>query len=62
MLKAACDKGTCNGPPITAWDCSRHAAGTTILPKYLPAMLPLITAQADGNGPLRRPVFFGICS
>ena len=35
-LKAACDKGTCNGPPITAWDCS-STAGTKILPKYLPA-------------------------
>ena len=23
-LKAACDKGTCNGPPITAWDCTRR--------------------------------------
>jgi hypothetical protein len=36
MLKAACDKGTCNGPPITSWDCTK-AAGTDILPKYLPA-------------------------
>ena len=35
-LKAACSGGTCNGPPITSWDCT-SAAGTTILPKYLPA-------------------------
>ena len=35
-LKAACDKGTCNGPPITSWDCT-STAGTKILPKYLPA-------------------------
>jgi len=35
-LKAACQGGTCNGPPITAWDCT-SAAGTKILPKYLPA-------------------------
>jgi len=37
MLKAACDKGTCNGPPITSWDCTGKGAGTTILPKSLPA-------------------------
>jgi type IV pilus assembly protein PilA len=36
MLKAACDKGTCNGPPIVAWDCTA-TSGTDILPKYLPA-------------------------
>ena len=36
MLKAACSGGTCNGPAITSWDCT-SAAGTTILPKYLPA-------------------------
>ena len=35
-LKAACSGGTCNGPPITAWDCT-SAAGTKILAKYLPA-------------------------
>ena len=36
MLKAACSGGTCNGPPITAWDCT-STSGTDILPKYLPA-------------------------
>ena len=36
MLKAACDQGACTGPPITSWDCTSKA-GTTILPKYLPA-------------------------
>jgi type IV pilus assembly protein PilA len=36
MLKAACQGGTCNGPPITAWDCT-STSGTDILPKYLPA-------------------------
>ena len=38
-LKAACSGGTCNGPPITAWECSAGGTGnaTTILPKYLPA-------------------------
>ena len=35
-LKAACNGGSCSGPPITAWDCT-SAAGTKILPKYLPA-------------------------
>ena len=35
-LKAACNGGTCNGPPITSWDCT-SAAGTKILAKYLPA-------------------------
>jgi type IV pilus assembly protein PilA len=35
-LKAACNGGTCNGPPITSWDCT-SAAGNNILPKYLPA-------------------------
>ena len=35
-LKAACDQGACTGPPITSWDCT-STAGTTILPKYLPA-------------------------
>jgi type IV pilus assembly protein PilA len=35
-LKAACNGGTCNGPPITSWDCT-SAAGTKVLPKYLPA-------------------------
>jgi type IV pilus assembly protein PilA len=34
--KAVCSGGTCNGPPITSWDCNA-GAGTTILPKYLPA-------------------------
>jgi type IV pilus assembly protein PilA len=37
MLKAQCSGGTCNGPPITAWDCTGAVAGTDILPKYLPA-------------------------
>ena len=37
MLKAACDGGACTGPPITSWDCTNKVAGTTILPKYLPA-------------------------
>ena len=37
MLKAACSGGTCNGPPITSWDCTNAVSGTTILPKYLPA-------------------------
>ena len=36
MLKAQCSGGTCNGPPIVAWDCT-STAGTDILPKYLPA-------------------------
>ena len=36
MLKAQCSGGTCNGPPITGWDCT-SASGTTILAKYLPA-------------------------
>ena len=36
-LKAACDGGTCNGPAITAWDCTATGGGTNILPKYLPA-------------------------
>ncbi len=36
MLKAACQAGTCNGPPIIAWDCT-STSGTDILPKYLPA-------------------------
>jgi type IV pilus assembly protein PilA len=35
-LKAGCSAGTCNGPPIIAWDCT-STAGTKILPKYLPA-------------------------
>ena len=35
-LKATCNTGTCNGPPITSWDCT-SAAGTKVLPKYLPA-------------------------
>ena len=35
-LKAACNGGTCNGPPIVSWDCT-SSAGTKILPKYLPA-------------------------
>jgi len=36
-------KGTCataaggNAPPISAWFCDKTNAGTTILPKYLPA-------------------------
>ena len=34
--KASCGGGACNGTPITNWDCNA-AAGTTILPKYLPA-------------------------
>jgi len=34
--KASCSGGACNGTPITQWDCNA-AAGTTILPKYLPA-------------------------
>jgi type IV pilus assembly protein PilA len=36
-LKAACYGGTCNGPPITSWDCSAANTVTNILPKYLPA-------------------------
>ncbi len=36
-LKAACSGGTCNGPPITAWDCSAANGVTNVLPKYLPA-------------------------
>jgi type IV pilus assembly protein PilA len=36
-LKAACNGGTCSGPPITSWDCTSAGAGTNILPKYLPA-------------------------
>jgi type IV pilus assembly protein PilA len=35
-LKASCSGGACSGPPIVAWDCT-SGAGTTILPKYLPA-------------------------
>ena len=34
--KASCSGGACTGTPITQWDCNA-AAGTTILPKYLPA-------------------------
>jgi type IV pilus assembly protein PilA len=34
--KASCSGGACAGAPITQWDCNL-AAGTTILPKYLPA-------------------------
>jgi len=34
--KASCGGGACTGTPITQWDCN-VAAGTTILPKYLPA-------------------------
>ena len=34
--KASCNGAACAGTPITAWDCAA-AAGTTILPKYLPA-------------------------
>jgi len=36
-LKASCNGGTCNGPAITAWDCSAANSVTNILPKYLPA-------------------------
>ena len=37
-LKATCSGGTCNGPPITTWDCAASAGSSTdILPKYLPA-------------------------
>ena len=36
-LKATCDKGTCDGPAIIAWDCSAANKVTDILPKYLPA-------------------------
>ena len=36
-LKAACQGGTCNGPPITSWDCTNAGSGTNILAKYLPA-------------------------
>ena len=36
MLKATCSGAACTGAPITGWDCS-SAAGTNILPKYLPA-------------------------
>jgi hypothetical protein len=36
-LKAACNTGTCNGPPITSWDCSAANTITKVLPKYLPA-------------------------
>jgi type IV pilus assembly protein PilA len=36
-LKASCSGGACTGPPITAWDCTSAGAGTTVLPKYLPA-------------------------
>ena len=34
--KASCGGAACAGTPITNWDCNA-AAGTTILPKYLPA-------------------------
>ena len=34
--KASCSGAACAGTPITQWDCNA-AAGTTILPKYLPA-------------------------
>jgi type IV pilus assembly protein PilA len=34
--KATCSGGACTGTPITQWDCNA-GAGTTILPKYLPA-------------------------
>jgi len=44
MYKAGCPTvGTCatagggNAPPISAWFCDASNAGTTILPKYLPA-------------------------
>ena len=33
-LQAKCDKGTCNGPAITEWNCKSK---TNILAKYLPA-------------------------
>ena len=36
-LKATCSGGCTTGGPITAWDCTGTGAGTTILPKYLPA-------------------------
>jgi type IV pilus assembly protein PilA len=36
-LKASCNGGTCNGPPITSWDCSAANTITKVLPKYLPA-------------------------
>ena len=38
--KADCSGAACTGAPITKWACSSTgtpAAGTTILPKYLPA-------------------------
>jgi type IV pilus assembly protein PilA len=38
--KPDCSGAACTGAPITAWSCSSTAtpaAGTTILPKYLPA-------------------------
>ena len=36
FLKANCSGAACTGAPITGWDCN-SAAGTDILPKYLPA-------------------------
>src|SRR5438132_14225738 len=39
VYRPACDKTTCAGTPITAWNCATSAtpaASTTILPKYLP--------------------------
>ena len=38
--KPDCSGAACTGAPITAWSCSANgtpAAGTNILPKYLPA-------------------------
>jgi type IV pilus assembly protein PilA len=36
--KADCSGAACAGTPITGWNCSQvSGAGTTILPKYLPA-------------------------
>jgi type IV pilus assembly protein PilA len=40
MYKAGCTAGAvggCTGPPILQWYCDPTRAGTTIVPKYLPA-------------------------